>query len=81
MIVMPMFWDQYDNAQRVHETGFGVRLDAYRFTKEELMGAITRLLYDKDLELRLQTASHRILASNAHEQICEKIESMLCNNN
>ena len=27
MVALPVFWDQYDNAQRVDETGFGVRLD------------------------------------------------------
>ena len=31
MIAMPVFWDQYDNAQRVDETGFGVRLPTYTF--------------------------------------------------
>ena len=29
MVVLPIFWDQYDNAQRMHETGLGVRLSTY----------------------------------------------------
>ena len=33
MIVLPLFWDQYDNAQRVDETGFGVRLPTYAFER------------------------------------------------
>ena len=40
MIVLPLFWDQVDNAQRVDETGFGVRLPAYDFEDAELTGAI-----------------------------------------
>ena len=42
MIVLPLFWDQYDNAQRVHETGYGRRLATYDFTDEELLGAVDR---------------------------------------
>ena len=44
MVVLPLFWDQYDNAQRVDETGFGVRLRTYDFADDELAGAIERLL-------------------------------------
>ena len=29
MVVLPLFWDQYDNAQRVDELGFGIRLATY----------------------------------------------------
>lgn len=53
MILLPLFWDQYDNAQRMDELGFGVRLSTYGFTAEELHGAIERLLGDTSLRSRL----------------------------
>ena len=37
MLVLPIFWDQHDNAQRVHETGYGVRLPTYTFAADELV--------------------------------------------
>ena len=49
MILLPLFWDQYDNAQRVHELGYGVRLSTYEFTDAELTGALERLLGDTGL--------------------------------
>lgn len=70
MIVLPLFWDQYDNAQRVHERGFGLRLDPYRFTPEELTGAVQTLLDDVALRERVAAVgadirSRRGLASAA----------------
>lgn len=53
LIVLPLFWDQYENAQRVDELGFGIRLDTYRFTDGELTGAVDRLLADTALRERL----------------------------
>ncbi|MFB6611401.1 glycosyltransferase [Agromyces sp. NPDC056379] len=70
MIVLPLFWDQYDNAQRVHERGFGLRLDPYRFTPDELTGAVQALLGDAALRERIAAVgadirSRRGLASAA----------------
>jgi MGT family glycosyltransferase len=62
MIVLPLFWDQYDNAQRIHETGFGVRLGTYTHAPEELTGAIERLLADAPLRARLAAVSERLAA-------------------
>jgi MGT family glycosyltransferase len=59
-IVLPLFWDQYDNAQRIDECGFGVRLRTYEFADDELHAAIERLSGDGQLAARLATTSHRI---------------------
>ena len=60
MIVLPLFWDQYDNAQRMHELGLGVRLDTYRFTDIQMHDALDRLLGDDRLHARLDAAAATI---------------------
>jgi MGT family glycosyltransferase len=76
MIVLPLFWDQHDNAQRVQETGFGVRLDPYRFRDAELLGWIDRLLADRGLASRLQTMARRLQATPGTVQAAEMIEAV-----
>ena len=63
MIVLPLFWDQYDNAQRVAETGFGIRLQTYEVEDDELLGAIDRLLGDEALHARMAATAARLRAS------------------
>jgi len=53
MVLLPLFWDQYDNAQRVHERGFGIRLDTYGFTPDELQDAVRTLIEDAALRERV----------------------------
>lgn len=60
MIVLPIFWDQHDNAQRVHETSHGVRLPTYSFEERELTGAIDSLHRDGALRRRMAAVSERL---------------------
>ena len=60
MIVLPLFWDQHDNAQRVQELGLGARLDTYRFTDGEMHTRLGRLLTDTALRGRLASAADTI---------------------
>jgi UDP:flavonoid glycosyltransferase YjiC (YdhE family) len=74
MIVLPLFWDQVDNAQRVDETGFGRRLATYDFQDGELTGAIDTLLADERLAARLAAMSARIRASSGTVRAADLIE-------
>jgi len=64
MVVLPLFWDQYDNAQRMHELGLGIRLDTYHFADNELHAALDRLLTDAALQRRLAAAAATIQGHN-----------------
>jgi MGT family glycosyltransferase len=76
MIVLPLFWDQYDNAQRVDETGFGVRLPTYAFADDDLRGAIERLLGDADLRGRMNRIGAEIRARDGVATAAAGIESV-----
>jgi MGT family glycosyltransferase len=74
MIVLPLFWDQYDNAQRVDELGFGVRLDTYGFEDQELRHAVSRLAGDEDLHRRMREAGEAIRAHDGTRVAADLIE-------
>jgi MGT family glycosyltransferase len=63
MVALPLFWDQYDNAQRIAETGYGIRLPTYEFEDGELLGAIDRLLADQLLHARMAATAAGLQAS------------------
>ena len=77
MIVLPLFWDQVDNAQRVEETGFGRRLSTYGFRDEELTDAIDELLADEPLATRLAAMSSRIKSTSGTARAAELIDGIV----
>jgi UDP:flavonoid glycosyltransferase YjiC (YdhE family) len=76
MIVLPVFWDQYDNAQRVDELGLGVRLPTYTFDDAELTGAIDRLIGDRALRGRLDAMSSRLRSRPGTVAAADAIEEL-----
>jgi MGT family glycosyltransferase len=76
MVVLPIFWDQHDNAQRVHERGYGVRLDTYAYADDELTSALRSLLDDGAVRDRAAVAGQRIRAAGGVQRAAELIESV-----
>ena len=77
MIVLPLYGDQYDNAQRIQDKGFGIRLNPFKCTSKDLSNAIDKLIYDQDLKLRLEKVSQRLQNSKSNEKAAELIEKVI----
>jgi MGT family glycosyltransferase len=76
MVVLPLFWDQYDNAQRIDETGLGVRLDTYGHEPEQLLAAVDRLLADRPLADRLGALARELQAAPGTLRAADLIEQL-----
>ena len=73
-LVLPVFWDQHDNAQRVHELGFGIRLDTYASGDTELRDAVDSLATDEALHERAAAAGTAIRAADGKRRAADLIE-------
>jgi MGT family glycosyltransferase len=76
MVVLPLFWDQYDNAQRVHETGFGIRLRTYDFADHELHDAIERMLANTATQAHMKSIATRLQQSPGTTRSANLIEQL-----
>jgi MGT family glycosyltransferase len=76
MVVLPLFWDQYDNAQRMQELGYGVRLATYDFADDELTGAVDALLADEALRSDLDVLGERIRDQEGTRVAADLIEGI-----
>ena len=70
------FADQYDNAQRMHELGYGVRLATYGFADEELVEAVEGLIADEGLRSSLDALGDRIRDTHGARRAADLIEDL-----
>jgi UDP:flavonoid glycosyltransferase YjiC (YdhE family) len=76
MVVLPLFWDQYDNAQRLAECGFGVRLAPYDVDGDALRGAVDGLLGDDAVRGHASAAGERIRRNPGPARAAELIAAL-----
>lgn len=76
MILLPLFWDQYDNAQRIDELGLGVRLDTYGFADAQLTDAIDLLVAHDSLRQRMAMDGRRIRAMHGTAIAADRIAAV-----
>jgi MGT family glycosyltransferase len=76
MVALPLFWDQYDNAQRIAEAGVGVRLSTYECAADELLGAIESLLSDTGARDRAEAIAARLQADHGRLRAADLVEQL-----
>jgi len=76
MIGLPLFWNQYDNAQRLDEAGFEARLPTYDWTEEQLVGTVNRLLDDDALRARMKAIAAEVQAGAGSSRGADLIERL-----
>ena len=62
---------------RVHEKGFGIRINPFTCTKQELLDAIEQLLNDKHLNNKLKLIAERSEREAKENKIVEIVEQVV----
>jgi UDP:flavonoid glycosyltransferase YjiC (YdhE family) len=76
MMVLPLFWDQHDNAQRVAELDFGHRFAPYDFTDVAFYAALDDLLHDEARRARMRAIGARLQADPGPVKAATLIERL-----
>jgi MGT family glycosyltransferase len=75
-LIMPFCWDGLDNATRIHETGYGLRLPRYTWSDADFAVAIESLLRDQAMRERLRVLSDHMRAADGRRKAARLIEEL-----
>ena len=76
-LILPFCWDGLDNARRIQETGYGLRLPRYAWTEAQFAGALERLLGDREVRSRLLKISARMRAADGRRKAARLLHGLL----
>ena len=72
-----LFSPRFDNAQRVSEKGYGLRLEPYDFTDEQLLAAVDKMLADEEMRAKYRRMAARMAASNSKLAAVQAMEKLV----
>ena len=76
-LIMPFCWDGLDNATRIQETGYGLRLPRYDWTEAQFAAALERLLSDAAMHERLRRVSAHMRSADGRRKAARLIDGLL----
>jgi MGT family glycosyltransferase len=76
MVVIPMEWDQLENAQRVVECGAGLRLSPGRCNGQSLRGALERVMTDPSFANNARRIAASFARYETGQEAAELLESL-----
>jgi MGT family glycosyltransferase len=76
LVVVPTDWDKPENAQRVVESGVGLRIDPAQCTPERLRGAVERLLTERSFKDNAEQMAKALARYPGAARAAELIEAL-----
>jgi rhamnosyltransferase subunit B len=73
-LLMPMNFDQHDNAHRLKKLGCGASLPTWRFRGAAVAGALSRLLISPQVTTACSQAARQMMVLKPLESICDALE-------
>ncbi|XP_053208073.1 NDP-glycosyltransferase YjiC-like [Panonychus citri] len=77
LIVIPYFFDQFDNAQRVVDCGIGRRLDTWNLDEKIVSNAIEETLNDQEMTRKIKEIALSMRSTKSREKAVEMIENLI----
>jgi UDP:flavonoid glycosyltransferase YjiC (YdhE family) len=76
-LIMPYCWDGHDNASRIQETGYGLKMERYTWSDGDIENAIRTMLTDKAMQDRLARLSAHMQAQDGRRKGAEALDKLL----
>ena len=76
LVVVPTFWDKSDNAQRVVESGAGLRISPKQCTPDRIREAVMRLLNEPSFRENARRIAQRFAEAQGPPRAAELLEGL-----